>query len=40
MQQFCTCGSARGTSGNWRPYRDPWKLRIPMCEAGTIVYLG
>jgi hypothetical protein len=22
MQQFCTCGSARGASGNWRPYRD------------------
>ena len=22
MQQFCTCGSERGASGNWRPYRD------------------
>jgi hypothetical protein len=22
MQQSCTCGSVRGASGNWRPYRD------------------
>jgi hypothetical protein len=22
MQQFCTYGSVRGASGNWRPYRD------------------
>ena len=25
MQQSCTCGSVRGASGNWRPYRDPRK---------------
>src|SRR4029077_14346617 len=22
MQQSCPCGSVRGASGNWRPYRD------------------
>ena len=30
MQQSCTCGSVRGASGNWRPYRDPWNWDEPL----------
>jgi hypothetical protein len=40
MQQFCTYGSVRGASGNWRPYRDRKEFAAPPpCEKRAVPLL-